>query len=350
MKIADYQKEDWDDLIEKINEDYCVLFLGPGVYKNEDDKILNNVLNQLLKRKYEDEINDFFQEDGFIMLNDDGVKNDIFRIVKKFYAEQTVSDTLKKISQIPFHCVIAMTPDLLLKRCMDTHQIPHQFDYFSMTKAIESNLTEPKKNNPFLYYMFGSVAEDETIVLTHEDFFNYLQKIISNERLPGILTKTIAKATDLIFLGFEFEKWWVQLMLRLLGIHRAKGKKMALLNEQNSNFTKISKKQFKIKIIDDDASLFIDTLFKNMERNPNNLRPLNALTKQVDEAELEIKNQKISNLTEQILKAMDLQKEYEKKKMLTSIPREEMLCDEEIAKLNIEIKQKSDEMKALKNS
>lgn len=349
MKVSDLDKEDWQELVEKIDDESCILLLGPNLYKTEDGKVLQNVLCKKLRNKFEDDLYDFFPEDGFFTPTDNNIVNDMRRIVKNFYKADYPDDVLKKIVQIPFHCIISLTPDMLLKKVFDKFDVNVQFERFSMTQPVNENLEEATKITPVLYNIFGSVDEDETIILTHNDFFSYLKNIMGDDRLPAPIKRAINKATDLIFIGFTFEKWWIQLLMRLLGLQAFPGRnRWAVEGCEDTSFSKITKKQFKIKFIEDEAEQFIKELYKHASEKSNFLNPLSLIEKEVEATEIEITNKRILELKEQIVKAMDLVAEYEKKKLLSDEPKEVERCNEELDKLNKEIKEKTTELKTLK--
>ena len=349
MKVIDFEQEDWNELIEKINDECCILLLGPNLYKDSEQRVLQDLLYKQLRKKFEDELFDMFPEDGFFVPTDNNIINDMRRIVKNFYKKDYPDESLKKIAEIPFHCLISLTPDMLLKQTFDKYDVKNQFERFSMTKPVAKDLKDASKQNPLIYNMFGSIEEDETIILTHDDFFNYLKNIIGDERLPTKIRESINKATDLIFIGFPFEKWWVQLLMRLLGLHVFPGRnRWAIKGTKESNFTKIAKKQFRITFIYDEADQFIKLLYENYSKSTNKLRTLNLTKIEAEQASHEIKKKEIAELKEQILQAMDLRYQFENKRMLSDNPKEEARCEKEIEKLNEQIKIKSRELKTLK--
>jgi len=350
MKVTDLNKDDWQELVEKINDESCILLLGPNLYKDHEKNVLQNLLYEKISDRHKSKLYDFFPEDGFFVPMDEKIVNDMRRLVKNFYKEDYPDEILKKIAQIPFHCIVTLTPDMLMKRCFDNCGIEVQFERFSMTQPVNPDLEEASIDKPLLYNIFGSIDEDETIILTHNDFFNYLKNIIGDERLPVQLRRAINKATDLLFIGFSFEKWWIQLMMRLLGLHVFPGeKRWAIQGTKQNSFSKINEKQFDIKFIEDDSQSFIDELFEQFSKNPDSLRKLNTSAQEAAAVEMEISNKRIAELKEQIVKAMDLVNDYEKKRMLSDEPKEIERCNSEINNLNEEIKTKSAELQSLKH-
>jgi hypothetical protein len=349
MKITDLQKSDWIDLVDRINDQSCILLLGPNLYKDQDKNVLQDVLYKQLRNKYEEDLFDFFPEDGFFVPKENDIINEMRIIVKKYYRQNFPDQNLKNIIQIPFHCMISLTPDMLLKRCFDRYGIATQFERFSMTQPVNQKLLEASKDNPLLYNVFGSIDEDETIILTHNHFFNYLKNIIGDERLPAQLRRAIDKATDLIFLGFSFEKWWIQLLMRLLGLHVFPGRnRWAIDGEKDNSFSKIAKKEFKIKFIEDDADLFLQQLFDQYSSTGGALRSLNLKTQEVENVQKEITSKRVAELMEQIKTSMNLRNEYEDIRITSPDPKETQRCNMEIEKLNKEINEKTLELQSLK--
>ena len=40
MKVTDLQTEDWEELVEKINDECCILLIGPNLDKDSDNNVL----------------------------------------------------------------------------------------------------------------------------------------------------------------------------------------------------------------------------------------------------------------------------------------------------------------------
>jgi TRAP-type mannitol/chloroaromatic compound transport system permease small subunit len=137
--IKDFCTEDWNELVDKINDKYCIVLIGTNFYKDQNNNVLHELLYEKLKDKFNKNILEIFSEDGFFVPTDEHIINDMRRIVKKFYSQEIVNEeTLKKVAQIPFHCIINFTPDLLLTKIFTKYDVRHSFESFSMTKPFNN--------------------------------------------------------------------------------------------------------------------------------------------------------------------------------------------------------------------
>ncbi|WP_322493987.1 CHAT domain-containing protein [Chloroflexus sp.] len=63
----------------------------------------------------------------------------------------------------------------------------------------------PSAERPLLFHLFGSFDQPETLVLTEDDYFDFLINIAAErERIPAIVRDALADSA-LLFLGFELE-------------------------------------------------------------------------------------------------------------------------------------------------
>ncbi len=71
----------------------------------------------------------------------------------------------------------------------------------------------PTMDKPWVYHMFGSFADPEMMVLTEDDFFDYL--IASkNLLLPSLVGRL--NQSSLLFLGFRLDDWRFRVLLRMI--------------------------------------------------------------------------------------------------------------------------------------
>jgi len=122
----------------------------------------------------------------------------------------------QKIAQIPFHLVFSITPDKLLEQACLENGIPHQFEFYNKKKNPESLKRPPSRHEVLIYNVFGAVNDIESLILTHEDLFEYLFAILGEKRIPRELRDALQEAKIFVFLGFDFRKWYLSLLFRLL--------------------------------------------------------------------------------------------------------------------------------------
>lgn len=72
----------------------------------------------------------------------------------------------------------------------------------------------PSPSRPLVYHLFGKLDTPESIVLTEDDYFDYLMGISSNkEHIPNDVQRVLADST-LMFIGFQLQDWNFRAMLR----------------------------------------------------------------------------------------------------------------------------------------
>jgi len=250
---------DFDTIVETIRDEKCVLFLGPEILNINGNSFIETFVNQLnddLKTKFS-----FHENDEFFHFKTPQIKNTLYYKLKSFYASNQFSDFYDKLVHIPFNLIISINPDLYLRDAFENQGINHKFSYFHKLKQI-GDVEIPSHNNPLIYNLLGTIEEFDSVIFTNDDFFQFLAAILGEIKIPLELQNTLKNSHRYIFLGFKFDKWYVQLIFRLLNIYKAKEK----VNEAyNSNISEAIKtfynEEFRIDFIDTDSYDFIDKLF-----------------------------------------------------------------------------------------
>lgn len=251
----------WEYIIDTIKSEKCILILGPEVAVNEEGSPLHEVLASYLNVEANDDIV-YFNEDDFFLFRDETAKFPTYLNIQKFYNQTEAGEIYNKIAQIPFHLILSLSPDLLLKKVMESHQLPHTFEYFRKYENPR-NVSSPNADNPLIYNLLGSVEDDESMIFTHDDMFEFLFAILGNYPLPKELKNQLKSAKNFILLGFTFEKWYVKLILRLLSLHtgrflRYASKSAAILSEETKE---LYESHFKINFVDRDLNSFVNNIY-----------------------------------------------------------------------------------------
>jgi hypothetical protein len=73
---------------------------------------------------------------------------------------------------------------------------------------------EPDENNPLIFHMFGRLDEPDSLVLTEDDYFDFLLGYSRNAAIvPGPVIEALADSAWL-FLGFQMEDWGFRVLFR----------------------------------------------------------------------------------------------------------------------------------------
>jgi hypothetical protein len=83
-----------------------------------------------------------------------------------------------------------------------------------LLKETEPDYLEPTWQDPLVYHLFGHIDYEKSLVITEDDYFDFMIAATKNEgRLPSMLRSKLA-ATGLLFLGFEMDSWDFRVLFR----------------------------------------------------------------------------------------------------------------------------------------
>ncbi|WDP91933.1 MAG: SIR2 family protein [Desulfobacter sp.] len=200
------------------SDETTALFIGPNIIRTNNNKSLYQGLRSYLKESaYEMEYDAYNH-----LICDKRTKCSIYHLVKKYYThELQMNPIYEQIARIPFHIIISITPDLLLKNAFEKQGIPYEFSYYTKGKPSKE-VKDPSKETPLIYNLFGSIENRESLILTQDDILDFLFSIIGEHDLPMNLKETIKDVTHYIFLGFDFKQWYLKILLRLFDLSRDK--------------------------------------------------------------------------------------------------------------------------------
>jgi hypothetical protein len=72
----------------------------------------------------------------------------------------------------------------------------------------------PDAQHPLVFHLFGRYEEPDSLVITEDDYFDYLIGVTSNKDLiPGEVRRALAD-TALLFLGFQLDDWNFRVLFR----------------------------------------------------------------------------------------------------------------------------------------
>jgi len=319
----------WNRLVKAIKNKGTVLFIGPNVEKDENGEPVLSLFSKKMLDNYKGEIS--IDDDGFFFFIEPEAKSDVEYDMKEFYEKNDFgADLYRKIAAIPFHLIISLSPDDAIHNVFDMHQVAHQFAYYAPYKMELEEITSEK---PLIYNLLG-LATQKKYILTQENYFDYLKAVLGENVLPSKIIAELKDASNYIFLGFDFDKWYNRFLLMLLNFHNNKDDKTshAIQKEMSPELMrKRIEKQFKITFIEKEEEIFIETLYQ-----------------QVAEAGMlrQLKSQEDA-LKESLQQKMKLLEEYEFIFDHSSDPKERARCENEIKNLNSDIENQTQKLKNL---
>lgn len=266
------RNDDWDFILNTLNEDQggCVLLIGREICVTSENRSLEEAMLEHLNIGEDENILKYYGDDGLFLFRDGMSKTKSYYKIRDFYLSGLNQNLYKKIAKIPFHLIISTSPDHTLENIFKEEHTLHQFGVYNKTENPIDFEQKPHKDFPLLYNLLGSIHDEESLVLTHDDVFEYMQGVFGTRPIPNTILETLLKSKNLIFLGFKFEKWYVQLLMRLLGIHEKDRARFARYAFNKSIFpaTKsLVMEQFRIAFIDNNIEAFITELYNRCENS-----------------------------------------------------------------------------------
>jgi hypothetical protein len=138
------------------------------------------------------------------------------------YASQHEAETYRVLARLPLPIYITTSPGNLLGDALaaagkqpvieicrwrdDLAALPSVYDR-------EPDYT-PTVGRPLVYHLFGRLDEPDSVVLTEDDYFDYLIGVTSNNDLIPPAVRRALTDTALLFLGFNLEEWDFRVLFR----------------------------------------------------------------------------------------------------------------------------------------
>jgi hypothetical protein len=211
----------WKPILNDLEKERAVLLIGPHFLTHRGHSIATDFYEHLTEQ-LADESTHFFSKDGLFLFDTAVSKMDAQTEAETFYKDlESDEAVLRYIAELPFPLVISVNPDLALPQFFSKRQLNFQFDYFSSKdKATPSNITKPTAASPLIYNLCGSIEDYQSLVLDFDDMFELLKNLLGDFGVPKAVNDVLVNATTYVFIGFEFEKWYTQLLLRYLNKNR----------------------------------------------------------------------------------------------------------------------------------
>lgn len=251
------------NIVDKLEDNKCVFLLGP-------------YLSSLKKKEIQDEIIRFAKEekglnvkadlDGLYKTNDASAKGMFPWAVKEFIKENfELAEIHNQLVEIPGHLTISLSPDHLMEDAYRNKSIGAQFTYYSKTQVLQEELKFPTSNNPLVYNLFGSIYDEKSLILTQFDLIDFIFSIVKEKiPLPDILKSSLNEARVFIFLGFDFEQWYLKIILKILSELVDEGFGVALESEQgvSPNIRFLFKRNFDLIFVPSESDKFVNAVYE----------------------------------------------------------------------------------------
>jgi hypothetical protein len=246
------EDQTWEALEKSITEKKCVLVMGPDLAAPVAGKSMMECMKDYLVAQSPDEnpIRFFYSDDEFFLFDQNQEQGLINMKIREFYEELPTPAVYHRIAEIPFHLVISVSPDHLLKNVLDEYRLDFDFHFYDKEQN-PAPIEKPTDKKPLVYNLFGDINVESSMVFTYDDLFEYLTKIFGEFKLPEKLQLELNNCTTVLFMGFSIEKWYFRLLLRLLRLNKSGLKRTAKKHEsQLPGIKNFYYDEFKMRFID----------------------------------------------------------------------------------------------------
>jgi hypothetical protein len=274
-----YEGINFKELILAIKKGWCVLFLGPDIAVDKDQ----NSLHDLFFKRIGTKDYKYDETEGLFMPGSEGhLKLPALEYyggtdMNSFQQQNIIGTNLiKKIVQIPFSLIVSLSPDDIIRRIFTKYNIKHKFLYYTGKKyneeeqgIIEQPVVDGVLNTPIIYNALGNAAENGKFIYTHRQLNEYIKQN-QDVKFPLMIETIIGEATHILFLGFNFNRWYYRLLLFDFNLlpknegHTGFALKSVPIIAKYQTFVH---KQFMINFIDTNSQNFIDTLLHHSKEN-----------------------------------------------------------------------------------
>lgn len=211
----------WKSIINDLEKERAVLLIGPDFLPCKEASVAADYYTYLVEH-LADETTHFFARDGLFLFDTAVSKMDAQTEAESFYKGLSPDESvLSSIAELPFPLIVSVNPDLAIPQFFSKRQLNFQFDYFSSKdKATPGNIAKPTAASPLIYNLCGSIEDYQSLVLDFDDMFELLKNLMGDFGVPKAVNDVLVNATTYIFIGFQFDKWYTQLLLRYLNKNR----------------------------------------------------------------------------------------------------------------------------------
>ncbi|PKN95102.1 MAG: hypothetical protein CVU44_00005 [Chloroflexi bacterium HGW-Chloroflexi-6] len=127
-------------------------------------------------------------------------------------------DPFRALAELPLPIYITANQDGLLEAALKAAGREPRVFLCPWNEYIEQNLgeytEEPTPEKPLVFHLFGSWDEPDSIVLTEDNYFDFLIGVTSNKDIIPEQVRLALSDSSLLFLGFQTEAWDFRVLYR----------------------------------------------------------------------------------------------------------------------------------------
>ena len=172
------------------------------------------------------------------------------------------------LASVPFRMYLTTNPDNLLEHALAAAGREPQVAVCEWNDRMQTHqgaferdpAYRPDQKKPLVYRLFGHLEDPDSLVVTEDDYFDYLIGVTSNKDLiPSAVRRALAD-TALMFLGFRMDEWSFRVLFRSIMSQSGGGRRSRYAHVA----VQIDPEEGRITEVDA-ARRFFETYFQNSE-------------------------------------------------------------------------------------
>ncbi len=237
----EWKEDEWKALLRAIRSDNCILMLGPDTAVEEKDGN-TLLLNELLAHQLAEKITPPIQEGlvdtsnlaevaQYFLLQPKRGRIDLENEIEEFFdkRQSLCNDFHLNLARLPFYFAITSSPDRMFCEALKRQKKEPIIGWYNFNRKRSVMPARGTKENPLVFYLYGTYTEPESVVLTENDLLDFLVSIVAKNTLPDLLLNEL-QAPDkcFLFLGFGFKQWYLRILLHILEVKKKANPSFAL--------------------------------------------------------------------------------------------------------------------------
>ncbi|MCP4404302.1 MAG: CHAT domain-containing protein [bacterium] len=174
---------------------------------------LESHLQEELKQRYKESLPPEMKDAGL---------EELIEYIGKQRREASPAEPYRVLASLPLPLYVTTNPGNLLEPALlDAGKEPQVElcrwnSYVEDLPSIydENRRYRPSERQPLVYHLFGSLQEPRSLVLTEDDYFDYLIGVTTNKDLIPAVVRRALVDTALLFLGFQLDDWNFRVLFR----------------------------------------------------------------------------------------------------------------------------------------
>ena len=129
------------------------------------------------------------------------------------------TDPCRILAELPAKVYVSASASPLIERVLETQGktpivLVSEWRDERRTEQVFHGDTKPER--PYVYYVYGDIRDENTWVLTEDNFFDYLIRTsLYHELMPPVISKALTQSC-LLFLGFRLDDWTFRILFRMI--------------------------------------------------------------------------------------------------------------------------------------